>query len=131
MRFGSVSDVGKVGESSDGKTPFSHRGSGSLVGPYTGLNDKELEMGPGAGLALAGDSQIYDAEGDGSTKALQEKTSLREDDEAENNYPGPLALFILITGIAPSVFLISLDRTIITTVSRSAPCSLNWGGIEE
>ncbi|KAF8852927.1 major facilitator superfamily transporter [Acephala macrosclerotiorum] len=35
--------------------------------------------------------------------------------EEETNYPGPLGLFILITGIALSVFLISLDRTIITT----------------
>jgi len=40
-----------------------------------------------------------------------------EDGEGEVNYPGPLGLFILITGIALSVFLISLDRTIITTVS--------------
>jgi hypothetical protein len=40
-----------------------------------------------------------------------------EGEEGENNYPGPLGLFILITGIALSVFLISLDRTIITTVS--------------
>lgn len=41
------------------------------------------------------------------------------EEEDETNYPGPLGLFILITGIALSVFLISLDRTIITTV-----CSL-------
>jgi hypothetical protein len=31
-------------------------------------------------------------------------------------YPSPLGLFLLVTGIALSVFLISLDRTIITTV---------------
>ncbi|KAH7357258.1 major facilitator superfamily domain-containing protein, partial [Rhexocercosporidium sp. MPI-PUGE-AT-0058] len=37
------------------------------------------------------------------------------DEEDETNYPGPFGLFILITGIALSVFLISLDRTIITT----------------
>jgi len=39
--------------------------------------------------------------------------------EDENHYPGLLGLGILITGIALSVFLISLDRTIITTVSCS------------
>ncbi|CZR52547.1 related to major facilitator (MFS1) transporter [Phialocephala subalpina] len=38
-----------------------------------------------------------------------------KDEEEETKYPGPLGLFILITGIALSVFLISLDRTIITT----------------
>jgi hypothetical protein len=41
----------------------------------------------------------------------------RKEEDDENTYPGPLGLFILITGIALSVFLISLDRTIITTVS--------------
>lgn len=39
------------------------------------------------------------------------------EEEDDTVYPGPLGLFILITGIALSVFLISLDRTIITTVS--------------
>lgn len=37
-------------------------------------------------------------------------------EEDETRYPGPLALFVLVVGIAFSVFLISLDRTIITTV---------------
>lgn len=49
-------------------------------------------------------------------------TAVAEDDE--NNYPKPLGLFILITGIALSVFLISLDRTIITTVSFPSPASI-------
>jgi hypothetical protein len=35
----------------------------------------------------------------------------------ENVYPGPLALALIILGLCLSVFLISLDRTIITTVS--------------
>ena len=38
----------------------------------------------------------------------------------DNVYPSPLGLVILIAGIALSVFLISLDRTIITTVSSSS-----------
>ena len=33
------------------------------------------------------------------------------------NYPGPLALLLLMTAICAAVFLVSLDRTIITTVS--------------
>lgn len=41
----------------------------------------------------------------------------KEENEREVSYPEPLGLFILIMGIALSVFLISLDRTIITTVS--------------
>ena len=32
-------------------------------------------------------------------------------------YPGPLALLLLMTAICAAVFLVSLDRTIITTVS--------------
>ena len=42
------------------------------------------------------------------------KAGEQEDDE--NIYPGPLPLTILIIGLCLSVFLISLDRTIITTV---------------
>lgn len=46
-----------------------------------------------------------------------------EDDE--NDYPGPLPLTILVIGLCLSVFLISLDRTIITTVCLyHPPCSL-------
>ncbi|KAL2072957.1 hypothetical protein VTL71DRAFT_10281 [Oculimacula yallundae] len=49
---------------------------------------------------------------DGGNEAAAKEAG-EEDDETK--YPGPLGLFILITGIALSVFLISLDRTIITT----------------
>jgi hypothetical protein len=42
-----------------------------------------------------------------------------ETEEDDSIYPSLLGLFILISGIALSVFLISLDRTIITTVSCS------------
>ncbi|CZT10055.1 related to major facilitator (MFS1) transporter [Rhynchosporium graminicola] len=44
-----------------------------------------------------------------------EAATLTGEKDDETKYPGPLGLFILITGIALSVFLISLDRTIITT----------------
>jgi len=48
---------------------------------------------------------------------VEEIKEVAKEEEDEVNYPGPLGLFILITGIALSIFLISLDRTIITTVS--------------
>ena len=47
-----------------------------------------------------------------------EQTVMEED---ENVYPGPLRLSILVIGIALSVFLISLDRTITTTVRPLTP----------
>ncbi|KAG4434892.1 hypothetical protein IFR05_009622 [Cadophora sp. M221] len=54
---------------------------------------------------------------DDGKNAVDQKVAADEtsEEEDETNYPGPLGLFILITGIALSVFLISLDRTIITT----------------
>ncbi len=39
-------------------------------------------------------------------------------ESARHRYPRPLALFFLIVAICTSVFLVSLDRTIITTVSE-------------
>ncbi|CZT04291.1 related to major facilitator (MFS1) transporter [Rhynchosporium agropyri] len=47
--------------------------------------------------------------------AVEAAATLTGEKDDETKYPGPLGLFILITGIALSVFLISLDRTIITT----------------
>jgi hypothetical protein len=38
--------------------------------------------------------------------------------EDPHDYPGPLALGLLTIGICLSVFLVSLDRTIVATVSR-------------
>ena len=37
-----------------------------------------------------------------------------------NQYPAPLALFFLMLAICVSIFLVSLDRTIITTVRERA-----------
>lgn len=78
--------------------------------------EREMEF-PGAGMA-AGESCAVN--GDEKTRDLADENDVgltKEEDEDENIYPKPLGLFILITGIALSVFLISLDRTIITTVS--------------
>ena len=48
------------------------------------------------------------------------------EEEDGNVYPGPLQLAVLIIGLCLSVFIISLDRTIITTVCLfQAPFSLN------
>jgi hypothetical protein len=52
-------------------------------------------------------------ESDRAPPAAQENKT----EEDDNVYPGPLGLSMLIIGIALSVFLISVDRTIITTVS--------------
>ena len=43
--------------------------------------------------------------------------------EDPHEYPGPLALSLLTIGICLSVFLVSLDRTIVATV-RASPVSL-------
>ena len=42
-----------------------------------------------------------------------------EVNEAPHEYPGPLALSLLTLGICLSVFLVSLDRTIVATVRAS------------
>ena len=41
-----------------------------------------------------------------------------EETNNEEKYPGPLALFLLTVGLCLSVFLVSLDRTIIAQVSE-------------
>lgn len=49
------------------------------------------------------------------------------EDEGEHQYPGPFALTLIIIGICLSVFIISVDRNIVTTVSFSLqPLPLNW-----
>ena len=42
--------------------------------------------------------------------------------EDSHEYPGPLALSLLTVGICLSVFLVSLDRTIVATVRLSYEC---------
>lgn len=49
------------------------------------------------------------------------------EDEGEHQYPGPFALTLIIIGICLSVFIISVDRNIVTTVSFSLqPLLLTW-----
>ena len=79
-----------------GTTLRDSRGSGSLLGP-------ELEKKP--------ENEVPNA-------------NVTENKEDEPVYPGPLALTLLVTGIALNLFLNSLDRTIITTVSTFHPIAV-------
>ena len=52
-----------------------------------------------------------------------EKHATANDGTSESptaTYPGPRALLLLMTAICAAVFLVSLDRTIITTVSKAS-----------
>lgn len=57
-----------------------------------------------------------------SREVLGEAAGPSDDDNTE--YPGPFALTLIIIGICLSVFIISLDRNIITTV-RTQPLHMN------
>lgn len=50
---------------------------------------------------------------------IGDSTNIAQDEDDESQYPGPLALGILLISICLEVFLVSLDRTIITTVCVS------------
>ncbi|KAJ9612548.1 hypothetical protein H2200_004145 [Cladophialophora chaetospira] len=43
------------------------------------------------------------------------------EDEDNNEYPGPLPLSLVVLGICLAVFIVSLDRSIITTVNQAIP----------
>ena len=53
-----------------------------------------------------------------SEKMRKRKPHRVERAEDPHEYPGPLALSLLTIGICLSVFLVSLDRTIVATVRR-------------
>ena len=55
-----------------------------------------------------------------SEKRRKRKPHRVERAEDPHEYPGPLALAILTFGLCLSVFLVSLDRTIVATVSQQA-----------
>lgn len=51
--------------------------------------------------------------------SLEENSRAGSPDQTDNQtYPSPLALTTLILGLCLSVFIISLDRTVIVTVGR-------------
>lgn len=71
---------------------------------------------PGVPEGEAGELQsTKDPEAENSSQPAGNQA---DEDEPVNNYPSSLGLTVLIIGLCLSVFLISLDRTIITTVSR-------------
>lgn len=85
----------------------------SLVGTPAPTMDKETRLSVPA-LPLL--------EGTGSGLARKDKTRrLHRVEAAEDphEYPGPIALSLLTGGICLSVFLVSLDRTIVATVRAS------------
>ncbi|TVY16112.1 Efflux pump roqT [Lachnellula arida] len=93
------------GEESRGTTLRESWGSGSLPGA-----EKKLEAGNG-GIPEENPTDPPSA----SLELATEEESTSGVKEEDIVYPKPLALSFLIIGIALSVFLISLDRTIITT----------------
>jgi hypothetical protein len=102
----SMSRSAKYG--SEDTTLYSYPRS-SVVDESTVAKYKEIKIG---GPKLEEDAS-------GKEPKVEEEPHIQHEDG--NIYPGPLGLFLLVTGIALSVFLISLDRTIITTVRISSP----------
>ena len=84
----------------DGTTIFEHHRSASLT-----KEEIEKEFVDGVSPSAAKGNAIAAAAG--------------AEEEDETNYPGPLGLLFLSLGLMLCVFLISLDRTIITPVSLS------------
>lgn len=110
-RQGSQGGASLVHSSSneDGET----LGHNSLMDPPAPTLDNETQLG---------DSHFPTREGirPGLARKEREKRSHNvETTEDPHQYPGPLALSILTVGICLSVFLVSLDRTIIATVRAS------------
>lgn len=87
-----------------------HRGSSTVV------PSSPSETGPPA-------SRFQQIKIAGSRNERRRRPHRVEAAEDPHEYPGPLALSFLTVGICLSVFLVSLDRTIVATVS--IPCALN------
>jgi hypothetical protein len=113
----SMSMSGSAKYGSENTTLYSYPRS-SVVDESTIGKYKEIEVG---GPKLEEDVS-------GKEPKVEEEPNNQYDDG--NIYPGPLGLFLLVTGIALSVFLISLDRTIITTVRFSSPSKV-WHQITD
>lgn len=110
-RRGSKGGASLVHSSSteDGETP---RYNSLMDGPAPTLDDD----------TQLGDSHFPTLEGirpDLARKEREKRSHNLEVTEDPHQYPGPLALSILTVGICLSVFLVSLDRTIIATVRAS------------
>jgi hypothetical protein len=97
------SSVNGAGFMSDDATLFSDPRNSIIAST---MNEESLD-------SLKKKEALEIEERDRAPPAAQESKA----EEDDNVHPGPLGLSMLIIGIALSVFLISVDRTIITTVS--------------
>lgn len=88
----------------------------SLVATPAPTLDKETQLGVPAPPLLGGSGAAL------ASKDRKRRPHRVEAVEDSHEYPGPLALSLLTVGICLSVFLVSLDRTIVATVR--APCEL-------
>lgn len=73
--------------------------------------DQEIQLG------VPSVSMLEDKEPAGVRKEREKRPHRVEAAQDPHEYPGPLALSLLTIGICLSVFLVSLDRTIVATVS--------------
>lgn len=124
---GDVSDYHEYLEKTSKKSSSLHTGSrreGSIVSPLPTVN-KEIHLGssdispissPGIG---PGRSRLERIKISCSRKNCGQNLQRVEATKDPHGYPGPLALSLLTIGICLSVFLVSLDRTIVATVGIS------------
>lgn len=75
--------------------------------------DIEMQLGAPAGPILDGVRPAH------ARKERKQSPHRVEAAEDPHEYPGPLALSLITVGICLSVFLVSLDRTIVATVRAS------------
>ena len=79
--------------------------------------DQSITTQSGVGTQIQSDAPLVSDDSRPYSAGTIEGINKVEEEKDENVYPGPLPLAFLIIGLCLSVFLISLDRTIITTVS--------------
>lgn len=97
--------------------------AGGWTGHTRGYSRTESGFSAGgfsqAPLVPEGKSDELESEAPPLEKPVEEMI-VQEQDADGNIYPGTFGLTILVIGLCLSVFLISLDRTIITTVSLAS-----------
>lgn len=85
----------------------------SLMDTSAPTVDKEIQLGDPAIPVLKETSSVH------ARRQGEKRPQRVEAAEDPHEYPGPLALTLLTIGICLSVFLVSLDRTIVATVRAS------------
>lgn len=95
----------------------SHTGDGEILSHNTLVNTPAPTLNDETRLQLSR-TPIFERIRSTHTRTQQKQRPQRlEVAEDAHEYPGPLALSLLTIGICLSVFLVSLDRTIVATVS--------------